>query len=157
MMPFDPHLNQCGTVCVCVCGCVCVSVSVSVCVRACVCVCVRACVRVCARIHTHTYIHTHRSVEAFDPHLNQWRDCADMNLPREGLGCAVVEGVDGEPCLVAVGGFDGSRVRLYAHVKQMGCFVVEGVDEEPCLLAVRVFFWFPGTLVCQYKRHICPQ
>jgi len=56
-----------------------------------------------------------RSVEAFDPHLNQWRDCADMNLPREGLGCAVVEGVDGEPCLVAVGGFDGSRVMRSAE------------------------------------------
>ena len=51
-----------------------------------------------------------RSVEAFDPHLNQWRDCAAMNSPREGLGCAVVEGVDGAQSLVAVGGFDGSRV-----------------------------------------------
>jgi len=63
-----------------------------------------------------------RSVEAFDPHKNSWHKCADMHTAREGLGCAVVEGADGVFGLVAVGGFDGVKVRsciyvyMYTHI-----------------------------------------
>ena len=51
-----------------------------------------------------------QSVEVYDPLSHRWKACAPMQAPREGLGCVAVEGLGAEPCLVAVGGFDGTRV-----------------------------------------------
>jgi len=53
------------------------------------------------------------SVEVYDVKLNAWRQCASMTWPREGLAAVgVVRGGEegGGAEILAIGGFDGSRV-----------------------------------------------